>query len=116
MNEQMEGMFNGILLNWGDAKPHRLVEDFGELLFAAALVEMAKIFADPNHKKELALRKANPKAKADYLRTQLLQRLAALGYPQEMFTFGANGYLTIDGTVTQAFLEVKAKEAMARAA
>jgi hypothetical protein len=116
MNEQMEGMFNGILLNWGETKPQRMVEDFGELLFAVALVEMAKIFADPKHKAELALRKTDPKAKADYLKTQLLERLANLGYPQEMFAFGANGYLTIEGTIAVAFLEMKAKEAMARAA
>lgn len=116
MNEQMEGMFNGILLNWGETTPHRLVEDFGELVFAVALVEMAKIFADPKHKAELAIRKTDPKAKADYLRTQLLQRLAGLGYPPEMFSFGANGYLTIEGTIAVAFLEMKAKEATARAA
>lgn len=116
MNEQMEGMFNGILLNWGDAKPQRLVEDFGELLFAVALVEMAKIFADPNHKKELALRRTNPKAKADYLRTQLLQRLADLGYPQEMFAFGENGYLTIQGTIANAFLEMKARAEVRKSA
>jgi hypothetical protein len=116
MKDQMEGMFNGVVLNWGEVKPQRLVEDFGELLFAVALVEMAKIFADPNHKKELALRKADPKAKADYLRTQLLQRLADLGYPPEMFSSGANGYLTIEGTIAAAFLKAKAKEAITRAA
>ena len=116
MNEQMEGMFNGILLNWGDAKPQRLVEDFGQLLFAVTLVEMAKIFADPAHKAELELRKADPKAKADYLKTQLLQRLADLGYPQEMFAFGPNGYLTIQGIVATAYLEMKARAEVRKAA
>ena len=81
-----------------------MVEDFGELLFAVALVEMAKIFADPKHKVEIALRKSDPKEKAEYLKAQLAERLADLGYPPEMLTFSQNGYLTIDGTIAHIFL------------
>ncbi|MBU3759574.1 MAG: hypothetical protein FGM27_06545 [Candidatus Omnitrophica bacterium] len=109
MNEKMEGMFNGASLNWGETKPQGMVHDFGELLFAAALVEMAKIFSDPKHKDELLRLKSDSKATAEYLRAQLLDRLAALDYPQDMFTYGENGYLTIQGVIANAFLEFKAE-------
>jgi hypothetical protein len=112
----MNPMFTGLVLKRSEARSGPMVEDFEGLVAAVSLVELANISADPQHRSELRRLATNPKLKAEYLRTQLLQRLAGLGYPPEMFSSGANGYLTIEGTIAAAFLKAKAKEAITRAA
>lgn len=114
MKEQMEGMFSGIRLDWGNEKPGRIVEDYGELLMAVTLIEMARIYANPVHQQALA--PLSPKMRAKYLKTQLLLRLTDLGYSPEMFSFGEDGLLTIQGTLAKAVLEMKAREAAQKAA
>jgi len=88
----------------------RSSRDYAELLFAASLIELAKIYADPLTDERLKDYENDPFKKADYLKSRLVERMPRFNGFNDMFAFNSEGHLTIAGDIMKDYLNDRAAQ------